>query len=91
MLEDFKDSYSNSAQELQELCQTQNFAKARELAMEIKDFALHIGAYSLGESIASLEYTLEKESHEIAKPLYDSYKENLERVLQEIEEYKQNN
>ncbi len=89
MVEDFLDSYKDSDKELEKLCDAQDFAKARELAVEIKDFAQHIGAYQLSQNLSSLEESLAQESQEIACEFFGTYKENLEKVLQEIEQYKQ--
>jgi len=89
MVEDFLDSYKDSDKELEKLCDAQDFAKARELAVEIKDFAQHIGANQLSQNLSSLEESLAQESQDIACEFFGTYKENLEKVLQEIEQYKQ--
>lgn len=90
ILKDFKSLYLDSPQKLEGLCQNAQFKQAREIAMDIKDVALNIGAYNLGQSIASLEYELEKGSKGNWQELLSLYAKDLEKLLLDIQKYDKN-
>lgn len=90
MLEEFVASYVESVEIIEELYKRQEFKKARLFAMEIKDTALHLGAFNLAESIASLEYELEKETNEEIQKLLELFSQKLEKLLIEIEKELEN-
>jgi len=91
ILKEFKQSYINSPDIFEELCGNNSFEDARYLAGEIKDFAVNIGAYSLCESVASMEYEFEKGSSVNWKKLVDNYKVNLDKLIIEIDDYTNKN
>jgi len=57
------------------------------LTKDVKDVALNIGAATLSQSVAALEYELEREDHAmILKSLYE-YERHLTKLLTELNEY----
>ena len=77
ILKDFKLMYSDSGQKLKKLCEESDFAQARQMAMDIKDIALNIGAYNLCESADNMEYEFEKGSRSNYKKLINFYEVGL--------------
>ncbi len=87
ILKDFKKMYAESPKKLDELCKDKKFSEARNMAMDIKDIALNIGAYNLCESAATIEYEFEKASKGNWKELIKVYKRNLQKLFLDIEKY----
>ena len=79
--------YYNSALNIRELCQNDNFKEARQIAMDIKDSALNIGAYNLCEHAATMEYEFEKGSRSNWSMLIDLYAISLDKLLKAIDKY----
>ena len=91
VLGEFTSKYENSPSVFEELCTNNEFEKARYLAIDIKDLAVNIGAYALCESVASMEYELERDFHSNWKILVEKYRESLERLLVDINSYTNKN
>jgi len=91
ILAEFKTSYKESPLTFETLCIENNFEDARHLAGDIKDLAVNIGAYNLCESVASMEYDFEKGSTTNWKKLVENYKEKLEKLIIEIDDYTNKN
>lgn len=87
LLEDFVNMYKDSASELAKLVQSNDFQKARKKALEIKETALHIGAYKLYENVAAMQYEFEKAQRSSSLEMLRYYKESLELLLKEIKAY----
>jgi len=87
LLEDFVKMYANSAVELEELIKSAQFEKARKKALDIKETSLHIGAYKLYESVAALQYEIEKAQRSSSLEMLRFYKESLATLLKEIKAY----
>jgi len=87
LLKDFEAVYANSATELEELIQNTEFEKARKKALDIKETSLHIGAYKLYESIAALQYEIEKAQRNSSLEMLRFYKDSLRALLKEIKAY----
>jgi len=87
LLQDFHSIYAKSADSLNVLVNEHRYKDAIMLARDIKDVSLNIGAYSLCESVATLEYELEREEYfQILKAL-QNFEAHLLRLLTEIELY----
>jgi len=87
LLHDFHSIYAKSADSLNVLVNEHRYKDAIMLARDIKDVSLNIGAYSLCESVATLEYELEREDYfKILKAL-QNFEAHLLRLLTEIELY----
>ena len=91
ILTEFKTNYKESPLTFEKLCNENNFEDARHLAGDIKDLAVNIGAYNLCESVASMEYDFEKGSTTNWKKLVENYKEKLEKLIIEIDDYTNKN
>ncbi len=91
ILAEFKTSYKESPLTFEKLCIENNFEDARHLAGDIKDLAVNIGAYNLCESVASMEYDFEKGSTTNWKKRVENYKEKLEKLIIEIDDYTNKN
>ncbi len=87
ILEDFKTMYANSFMVIEELCKEGKFKEARAKAMDIKDISLNIGAYSLCEHAAAMEYEFEKGNRSEWKSLLRLYLNSLEKLFKEIDKY----
>ena len=89
MLDDFVDSYAESSKEFTKFCENKEFAKAKELAQEIKDFSLHIGANNLYSSVASIEEEFEKNDKNNWQKYLEIYTKDLTKLLDNIKSYKE--
>jgi len=89
LLKDFKDLYSNSANELEELLREAKFEDARAKAVDIKDVAFNVGAYKLYEDAADMQYTFEKGSRGNYLEILGHYKDALYSLIKEIDRYLQ--
>lgn len=87
ILEDFKVIYLDSSEKLENFCTEGNFKEARNMAMDIKDVALNIGAYNLCEVTANLEYEFEKGTRSNYSPLISAYKISLDKLYINIDSY----
>ncbi len=87
LLKDFQDVYANSAMELQKMIENKEFEKARKKALDIKETSLHIGAYKLYESVAALQYEIEKAQRSSSLEMLRFYKDSLIALLKEIKAY----
>lgn len=87
LLKEFLKIYTKSSSVLNRLCAEGDFRKARRFAMDIKDVSLNIGAYKLSESIAALEYELEKAPRVEFTYLIREYEESLEELIEDINKY----
>ncbi|RKZ26721.1 hypothetical protein DRQ26_04000, partial [bacterium] len=87
ILEDFKIMYKKSPETLKRLCLDDNFQKARQVIMDIKDVSLNIGAYNLCESASTMEYELEKGSRSNWESLIRFYAVSLDKLFIDIDKY----
>lgn len=87
ILQDFKSMYGDSVETLTQLCRESKFKEARRMAMDIKDIALNIGAYNLGESAASMEYEFEKGERSNWRELITYYEGVLQTLFRDIDKY----
>ncbi|MBL1243645.1 MAG: response regulator [Sulfurimonas sp.] len=87
ILNDFTSMYKNSATRFEELCSNDNFREARHISMDIKDVALHIGAYNLCESAATMEYEFEKGSRSNWREFVSFYDTSLSKLFKDIDKY----
>ena len=87
LLQDFESMYLHSASELEDLIKRGEFKQAHNKALDIKETALHIGAYKLYESIAALQYEIEKAQQSSALEMLRFYRESLSTLLKEIKAY----
>jgi len=87
LLREFDKLYKDSANELAELIKNNKFQEAREKALDIKETALHIGAYKLYENVAAMQYEFEKAQQHSSMEMLRYYKESLETLLREIHKY----
>jgi signal transduction histidine kinase/CheY-like chemotaxis protein len=85
MLEEFKNDFASSAQKIEKLCEEGDFAQAKKVSEEVRDFAVNIGAYNLVEGLETLEYELEKAEKGNWKKLVVFYSNLLEKLLKDIE------
>jgi len=84
MLEEFISLYENSPSHIKELYEQNKIRDARLYAIEIKESALNFGAFNLVESVATLEYELEKGLDSTLINIIDSYTKVLHKVIEEI-------
>lgn len=87
LLSDFEKMYKNSAMELAELVRKNKFEEARKKALDIKETALHIGAYKLYENVAAMQYEFEKAQRANSLEMLRYYKDSLQALLKEIKRY----
>jgi hypothetical protein len=85
MLEEFKFMYSNSAETIKKFCIIDSFDEAREYILEIKDFAVNIGASKLADSLDIMNYELKKKAEGNWSKLVEFYKEELEKLITKID------
>ena len=87
LLEDFRKMYANASESFHILIKEKRYKEGIMLARDIKDVALNIGAYTLCESAASLEYELEREEYEKISKSFQNFEAHLLRLLSEINLY----
>ncbi len=87
LLEDFKTLYAKSAFQLSNFIKTQNYKDAVILAKDLKEVSLNIGAYSLCESVATLEYELIREENTKVMKAFENFEGHLYKLLTEIDRY----
>ena len=84
MLEEFKSMFDNSSIEVEKLCNDESYDLAQEYVIEIKDFAMNIGAYKLSDSLDLLHYELKKSSNGNYKKLLIVYVDEYKKLTLEI-------
>ena len=89
ILKDFLTMYTSSAVGLEKMCINGEFSKARKMAMDIKDVSLNIGAYNLCESVAAIEYELEKGARGNWREHVTLYANDLKKLFADMEKYLQ--
>ena len=65
----------------------QKFKEAKQMAMDIRDISLNIGAYNLYKIVANMENLFVKDSVENWEELVDEYEVALKRLFEEIDSY----
>ncbi len=85
MLDEFKSMSLNSPLKIEKLCLDNNFEEAQTLVVEIKDFAMNIGAYNLSDSLEIIHYELGKSSKGNWNKLIQFYQIGLENLIKEID------
>jgi CheY-like chemotaxis protein len=84
ILSEFIDDYGDSAQRLGELLRAHDIEAADALLLDIVGVTANIGAHPLEESASSLKLALKDTNERSYFSLFDRYKIQLERVVQEI-------
>ena len=87
LLRDFHTMYANSAESFNNMIRKKKYKDAIMLARDLKDVSLNIGAYSVCESVASLEYELERQEYPKILKAFQNFEAHLLRLLSEIELY----
>ncbi len=87
LLNDFYTMYIKSAESLNVFVKEHKYKEAIILSRDIKDVALNIGAYSLCESAATLEYELGRQEYSKILKALQNFEAHLLRLLTEIELY----
>jgi len=87
LLRDFQTMYANSAESFNNMIREKKYKDAIMLARDLKDVSLNIGAYSICESVASLEYMLERQEYPKILKAFQNFEAHLLRLLSEIERY----
>ncbi len=87
ILSEFMRDYAGSAQRLGEHLRAHNREAARALLLDIIGVTANIGARTLGESASDLKLALGDTDEQSYFTLYDRYKDQMERLTQEIREY----
>ena len=87
LLRDFQTMYANSAESFNNMIREKKYKDAIMLARDLKDVSLNIGAYSVCESVASLEYELERQEYPKILKAFQDFEAHLFRLLSEIELY----
>lgn len=87
ILSEFMRDYADSAQRLGELLRFHDREAARALLLDIIGVTANIGARTLGESASELKLALGDTDEKSYFTLYDRYKVQMERLMQEIREY----
>jgi len=87
LLRDFQTMYANSAESFNNMIGEKKYKDAIMLARDLKDVSLNIGAYSVCESVASLEYELERQEYPKILKAFQNFEAHLLRLLSEIELY----
>jgi len=85
MLEEFKNEFATSDKKIEQLCLDGEFEKAKDVAEEVRDFAVNVGAYNLAEGLETLEYELDKGEKGNWKKLVSFYSNLLDKLLKDIE------
>ena len=87
LLRDFQTMYANSAELLNSMIKKKKYKDAIILVRDLKDVSLNIGAYFVCESVASLEYELERQEYSKILKAFQNFEAHLLRLLSEIELY----
>ncbi|WP_297484909.1 ATP-binding protein [Sulfurimonas sp.] len=87
LLRDFQTMYASSAESFNKMIREKKYKDAIMLARDLKDVSLNIGAYSVCESVASLEYELERQEYPKILKAFQNFEAHLLRLLSEIELY----
>jgi len=87
ILEDFKKMYKDSEQRFEKLCMESKFKEAKQMAMDVRDVALNIGAYHLYKSAANMEQVFARGFADNWQELLDDYSLNLTNLFKEIDKY----
>ncbi len=91
ILKDFMKMYHYAAYDIYQLCEKGDYTQARHLAMDLKDVALNIGAYKLGEITANLQYAIERRDTKSWKMYMKEFDQILKNFIHDIQDYLQKN
>ncbi len=89
ILQEFEKQYSRSSCKLEELRSTVDFDKGAQLCHDIKGVAANIGAYELSESVKNLEYAFKSGSIQESDSAIIQYNRELEKVLIDIQSFRE--
>jgi len=87
ILEDFKKMYKDSEQRFEKLCINSEFKEAKQMAMDVRDVALNIGAYHLYKSAANMEQVFSRGFADNWQELLKDYSLNLKNLFKDIDKY----
>lgn len=87
ILAEFISDYGDSADRLGDLLRMHDMQAADALLLDIVGVAANIGAHSLGDIASHLKLSLSDTNEKSYFSLYDQYKVQLERLIQEIRAY----
>jgi len=87
ILAEFIADYGNSSDKLGEFLRSDNLHDADALLLDIIGVTENIGAHPLGEIASNLKLALNDTHEQSYFSLFDQYKVQLERLLQDIKEY----
>jgi signal transduction histidine kinase/CheY-like chemotaxis protein len=87
LLRDFQTMYAHATESLHRLVKGQKYKEAIMLVRDIKDVSLNIGAYTLAESAAGLEYELERQEYSKILKVFQDFEAHFLQLLGEIERY----
>ena len=87
ILSEFMSDYGDSADRLGDLLRAHDMQAADALLLDITGVAENIGAHSLGDIASHLKLSLSDTHEKSYFSLYDRYKVQLERLMQEIRGY----
>lgn len=87
ILAEFVSDYGDSANRLGEFLRSHNMEAADALLLDIVGVSANIGAHSLGDTASHLKLSLSDTDEKSYFSLYDRYKVQLDRLLQEIRMY----
>ncbi len=87
ILTEFMTDYANSSDKLGELLRSHNLQAADALLLDIIGVAANIGAQKLGEIASNMKLALSDTHEQSYFSLFDQYKVQLDRLMQDIREY----
>ncbi len=87
LLEDFRESYGNSYEELRRLTEEKEYDTIAAIAVDLEGITGTLGAQKLHEQIHDIHRVVQQKTYGLLPDYLESYREELQRLLSEIDRF----